>query len=69
MQGGIYTRRLNEGRQILKQLRAVRTRREVGKMFGITGQCVEQIELIALTKIAIRMKEAVNNGMNKEETI
>jgi hypothetical protein len=45
-------------REIRAQLRPVMPREDVAKYFGVTPNYIEQIELEALSKVIVRLKEA-----------
>lgn len=51
---------ISEGRVIGQQLVPILDRRTVGKMLNLTPQAVEQIECLALRKVAQRLKAALN---------
>lgn len=50
-------RRMKIGQRIRQQLTPWMSREDVAKHFGISGQRVDQIETLALAKLAIRLSE------------
>jgi DNA-directed RNA polymerase sigma subunit (sigma70/sigma32) len=52
-----YRRRMAIGKAIAQQLKPLKTHGEIAKVFGLTKQRIEQIESLALYKIASRMKQ------------
>ena len=54
------------GEKLSRRLPTVCTRAQVGKILGITGERVRQIEIIALAKVALRMREQVKFLKDKD---
>lgn len=53
-------RRMKIGKAISARMKPLKTLREVGNALGLTYQRVEQIEALALYKVASRLKELTN---------